>query len=111
MDSQNHLNLVARPSKASKSEISNLIGENRDTTKERSVFDSPPEPATMALVLGAGALLAASPEASTVLRQNVTSPKGTTEAALQVLMAADAWPKEVDAAIAAATVRSRELAG
>jgi len=62
-------------------------------------------------VTGAGALLAASPEASAVLRQNVTSPKGTTEAALQVLMAADAWPKAVDAAIAAATIRSRELAG
>ena len=62
-------------------------------------------------VTGAGALLAASPEASGVLRQNVTSPKGTTEAALKVLMAADAWPKAVDVAIAAATVRSRELAG
>ena len=62
-------------------------------------------------VTGAGALLAASPEPSAVLRKNVTSPKGTTEAALNVLMAADAWPKAVDAAIAAATVRSRDLAG
>ena len=62
-------------------------------------------------VTGAGALLAASPEPSAVLRKNVTSPKGTTEAALNVLMAADAWPKAVDAAIAAATVRSRNLAG
>ena len=62
-------------------------------------------------VTGAGALLAASPEPSAVLRKNVTSPKGTTEAALIVLMAADAWPKAVDAAIAAATVRSRDLAG
>ena len=62
-------------------------------------------------VSGSGALLAASPEASAQLRKNVTSPKGTTEAALNVMMAADGWPKIVDAAIAAATARSRELAG
>ena len=62
-------------------------------------------------VSGSGALLAASPEESAQLRKNVTSPKGTTEAALHVMMADGAWPKIIDAAIAAATVRSRELAG
>ncbi len=62
-------------------------------------------------VTGAGALLAASPEASAVLRKNVTSPKGTTEAALELLMAPDAWPRAVATAIAAATQRSRDLAG
>jgi pyrroline-5-carboxylate reductase len=43
-------------------------------------------------VSGSGALLAASTEDSAALRQAVTSPAGTTERALQVLMAADAWP-------------------
>lgn len=62
-------------------------------------------------VAGSGALLAASPEDSAVLRRAVTSPAGTTERALNVLMAADAWPKAVHAAIEAATARSRELAG
>ena len=40
----------------------------------------------------------------------VTSPGGTTEAALRVLMADDAWPKAVAQAIEDATKRSRELA-
>jgi len=62
-------------------------------------------------VSGSGALLAASPEETAQLRVNVTSPKGTTEAALQVLMAPDALPKALSAAIAAATQRSRDLAG
>ncbi len=62
-------------------------------------------------VSGSGALLAASPEDSATLRRNVTSPKGTTEQALGVLMAPEAWPAAVSKAIAAATARSRELAG
>jgi pyrroline-5-carboxylate reductase len=62
-------------------------------------------------VAGAGALLAASGEDAAALRHAVTSPKGTTEQALAVLMADDAWPAAVSRAIAAATRRSRELAG
>lgn len=62
-------------------------------------------------VAGSGALLAASPEDAASLRQAVTSPKGTTERALDVLMADDAWPAVLSRAIAAATARSRELAG
>jgi pyrroline-5-carboxylate reductase len=62
-------------------------------------------------VAGSGALLAASSEPPSVLRRNVTSPGGTTERALAVLMAEDAWPRAISRAIAAATARSRELAG
>ncbi|HEV7266095.1 MAG TPA: pyrroline-5-carboxylate reductase [Falsiroseomonas sp.] len=62
-------------------------------------------------VAGSGALLAASSEDAAVLRKNVTSPKGTTERALAVLMGETAWPDHISRAIAAATARSRELAG
>jgi len=62
-------------------------------------------------VAGSGALLAASPEDAAALRVAVTSPGGTTQAALAVLMASDAWPTTLRRAIAAATRRSRELAG
>lgn len=62
-------------------------------------------------VAGSGALLAASSEDAAVLRRAVTSPAGTTERALAVLMADDAWPALLSRAIAAASQRSRELAG
>jgi pyrroline-5-carboxylate reductase len=45
------------------------------------------------------------------LRQNVTSPGGTTAAALEVLMGKDGLERLMTAAIAAATKRSRDLAG
>ena len=62
-------------------------------------------------VSGSGALLAASEEDAGALRKAVTSPGGTTEAALRVLMADAAWPAAMSQAVAAATKRSRELAG
>jgi pyrroline-5-carboxylate reductase len=62
-------------------------------------------------VSGSGALLAASPDDAAALRRAVTSPGGTTAAALSVLMDPDAWPVALSQAIAAATRRSRELAG
>jgi pyrroline-5-carboxylate reductase len=45
------------------------------------------------------------------LRRNVTSPGGTTEAALAVLMGKDGLAPVMAQAVAAATRRSRELAG
>jgi pyrroline-5-carboxylate reductase len=62
-------------------------------------------------IAGSGALLTTSPEGADALRVAVTSPGGTTERALAVLMAPDAWPAAMREAIAAATRRSRELAG
>jgi pyrroline-5-carboxylate reductase len=62
-------------------------------------------------VSGSGALLAASDLDAAILRRNVTSPNGTTERALAVMMAEDAWPDTISRAIAAATRRSRELGG
>ncbi len=62
-------------------------------------------------VSGSGALLAASTEDAAALRKAVTSPGGTTAEALSVLMNPDAWPIAMSQAIAAATRRSRELAG
>ncbi|MGE0419784.1 MAG: pyrroline-5-carboxylate reductase [Acetobacteraceae bacterium] len=62
-------------------------------------------------VAGSGALLAASPEDASALRVAVTSPGGTTAEALKVLMEPAAWPIAMSKAIAAATNRSRELAG
>jgi pyrroline-5-carboxylate reductase len=62
-------------------------------------------------VAGAGELLHRSTADAAVLRENVTSPGGTTAAALAVLMGPNGLAPLMRAAVAAATARSRELAG
>lgn len=62
-------------------------------------------------VSGSGELLHQSDEDPAQLRINVTSPGGTTAEALAILMADDGWQPLLNKAIAAATQRSRELAG
>jgi len=64
-----------------------------------------------ATIAGSGELLHRSPLDAATLRQNVTSPAGTTAAALAVLMASDGLDPLMEKAVAAATKRSRELAG
>ena len=73
-------------------------------------------PAAMAMqlaratVCGAGELARQSPESAAQLRINVTSPGGTTAAALGVLMAEDSgFPPLLRRAVKAAADRSREL--
>jgi len=74
-------------------------------------------PAAMAMqlakatVAGAGALAEAAEEDPSQLRVNVTSPNGTTQAALEVLMdEANGFPALLGRAVKAATDRSKELA-
>jgi pyrroline-5-carboxylate reductase len=61
-------------------------------------------------VAGSGELLHRSDLPSATLRQNVTSPGGTTAAALEVLMGPDGMQSLLTRAVAAATRRSKELA-
>ncbi|WP_306141400.1 pyrroline-5-carboxylate reductase [Roseibium sp. MMSF_3412] len=65
----------------------------------------------VATVSGAGELLHQSGEHPSVLRQNVTSPNGTTAAALDVLMHDEGLQPVLTEAVAAAVKRARELAG
>ncbi len=62
-------------------------------------------------VAGSGALLRSATASAAALRQNVTSPGGTTAAALSVLMAEDGLGPLLARAVRAASERSRELAG
>jgi pyrroline-5-carboxylate reductase len=61
-------------------------------------------------VAGSGELLHRSEAPAATLRQNVTSPGGTTAAALEVLMGPDGMQSLMTRAVAAATRRSKELA-
>ncbi len=62
-------------------------------------------------VQGAGALMAQSDDPAGKLRENVTSPGGTTEAALTELMGEPGMRELMKRAVAAAVRRSRELSG
>jgi len=74
-------------------------------------------PADIAAILarrtveGAGALLASSDRSPEELRISVTSPGGTTEAALKILMQGQRNENLLVEAVTAATRRARELAG
>lgn len=63
----------------------------------------------LATVNGSSRLATSSDESLTVLRENVTSKGGTTEAALSVLMEGDALKKLIAAAMEAAQKRSVSL--
>ena len=64
-----------------------------------------------ATVAGAGALAEQADDSPSQLRVNVTSPNGTTQAALEVLMdETNGFPALLTRAVAAATNRSKELA-
>jgi pyrroline-5-carboxylate reductase len=64
-----------------------------------------------ATIEGAGALLTAETQDSGTLRRNVTSPGGTTAAALEVLMAEEGLASLLRRAVLAAKRRSEELSG
>jgi pyrroline-5-carboxylate reductase len=62
-----------------------------------------------ATITGAGALLDADPRPPEALRKDVTSPGGTTEAALKVLAAPDGLEPLIKRTVAAAAARAKEL--
>jgi pyrroline-5-carboxylate reductase len=62
-------------------------------------------------VTGSAELLHRTDLSAATLRENVTSPGGTTAAALEVLLGPGGFEELLTKAIAAATFRSRELAG
>lgn len=68
------------------------------------------EALALATVSGSGELMAQSDLPPSTLRENVTSPAGTTAAALDVLMAENGLQDLISRAVAAAANRSRELA-
>ena len=80
-----------------------------------AALDLPPDLAlrlARATVEGSGELLYRSPEVSAeILRKNVTSPGGTTQAALDVLIAPDGLSALMARATAAAARRAEELSG
>ena len=106
---------AAAPSKdfnPSRDEFAALLAESLARAGEKAGL--PPALAASlarATVSGAGELLHRSALDVATLRHNVTSPGGTTAAALDVLMAPDGLDPVMERAVAAATRRGRDLAG
>jgi pyrroline-5-carboxylate reductase len=110
VDDENHMHAITAMSGGGPAYVFLLI----EALARAGIASGLPEdlawPLARATVAGSGALAAASDEPASVLRRNVTSPGGTTQAALEVLMAAGGIHALFERAIAAATQRSRELA-
>ena len=86
-------------------EAMSKAGQNAGLSKELA------DNLAKATVCGAGELMFQSQFVPSKLRENVTSPNGTTQAALEVLMGEDGLTKLMTTAVAAATKRAGELAG
>lgn len=112
LESEDQMDAVTGVSGSGPAYVFHLI----ETLAAAGVAQGLPEDMAMQLakatVAGAGALAEAAEDNPSQLRVNVTSPNGTTQAALEVLMnEADGFPALLDRAVAAATDRSKELSG
>lgn len=84
-------------------EAMSKAGENAGLTKELSAM------LARQTIIGAAALAEQDPQEAKILRQNVTSTGGTTEAALNILMDNNEFQTIINNAINAAMKRSQEL--
>ncbi|MEJ6397572.1 pyrroline-5-carboxylate reductase [Yoonia sp. 208BN28-4] len=111
LDNESQMDAVTGVSGSGPAYVFHLI----ETLAAAGVAQGLPEAMAMQLakatVAGAGALAQAAEDGPDQLRVNVTSPNGTTQAALEVLMDAESgFPPLLERAVAAAADRSRELA-
>jgi len=110
LDDESQMDAVTAVSGSGPAYVFHLV----ETLAAAGVAEGLPEDLAMALaratVGGAGQLAEDAPEGPDQLRVNVTSPNGTTQAALEVLMnEADGFPALLRRAVKAAADRSREL--
>ena len=108
-DAESDLDAVTAVSGSGPAYVFNLV----EALAAAGVAQGLPEHVAMQLarqtVIGAAALMEADPAPASALRQNVTSPNGTTAAALAVLMADDGLAPLMARAVDAARQRSEEL--
>ncbi len=108
-DAESDLDAVTAVSGSGPAYVFNLV----EAMAAAGVAQGLPEGVAMQLarqtVIGAAALMEADTSSAATLRQNVTSPNGTTAAALAVLMGEDGLTPLVGRAVDAARKRSEEL--
>lgn len=111
LESEDQIDLVTGVSGSGPAYVFYLAEALRDAGVAAGLPAGIAEELAIATVCGAGELMHQSGDTPAVLRQNVTSPNGTTAAALDVLMAPDGLQPVMTAAVAAAVKRAGELAG
>ena len=108
-DDEGDLDAVTALSGSGPAYVFNLV----EALAAAGVAQGLPEHVAMVLarqtVIGSAALMEVDAAPASVLRMNVTSPNGTTAAALNVLMADDGLTPLMDRAVSAARRRSEEL--
>lgn len=106
---EDQLNAVTAVSGSGPAYVFYLVEALAQAGKAQGLPDAIAEQLARQTVIGSAALLEADPAPPAVLRQNVTSPNGTTAAGLAVLMADDGLMPLIDRTVDAARRRSEEL--
>ncbi|WP_103223829.1 pyrroline-5-carboxylate reductase [Roseibium marinum] len=111
LDSEDQIDLVTGVSGSGPAYVFYLAEALSEAGRQAGLPGDLADELAIATVYGAGELMHRSGEHPSVLRKNVTSPNGTTAAALEVLMGGDGLQPIMTEAVAAAVRRARELAG
>ncbi|MEM5585381.1 pyrroline-5-carboxylate reductase [Roseibium sp. AS2] len=110
LDSEDQINLVTAVSGSGPAYVFYLAEALSEAGRAAGLPEDLASELAVATVCGAGELMHRSGDTPATLRKNVTSPNGTTAAALDVLMSGDGLQPVMTAAVAAAARRARELA-
>ncbi|MFP9138316.1 pyrroline-5-carboxylate reductase [Devosia sp. XGJD_8] len=108
-DDESQLDAVTAVSGSGPAYVFHLVEALAAAGKAQGLPDAIAEQLARQTVIGSAALLEADPATPAVLRQNVTSPNGTTAAGLAVLMGDNGLTELIDRTVAAARQRSEEL--
>lgn len=109
LDAESQLDAVTAVSGSGPAYVFYLVEALAAAGKAQGLPDAIADQLARQTVIGSAALLEADPVAPAVLRQNVTSPNGTTAAGLAVLMADKGLVDLIGRTVEAARQRSEEL--
>jgi pyrroline-5-carboxylate reductase len=108
-DRESQLDVVTAVSGSGPAYVFHMVEALAAAARRQGLEDGPAMQLARQTVVGAAALMESDPQPVSVLRENVTSPNGTTAAALQVLMGPGGLEELMDKTVTAARQRSEEL--
>ena len=108
-DDERQLDAVTAVSGSGPAYVFHLVEALAAAGRRQGLPDAIADQLARQTVIGSAALLEADPAPPAVLRQNVTSPNGTTQAGLEVLMGEGGLTDLIDRTVDAARRRSEEL--